>query len=86
MLEDQRRVEAFLEEAKLHTDPAYRLLDLTAEVGANCRRREGDGTGRAVSGRPRAAVTRSATSGDATGISIADSEAAVVYRDRSNRR
>lgn len=33
MYEDQRRVAAFLDEAELHTPPAYRLLDLTAEIG-----------------------------------------------------
>jgi len=33
MHEDQQRVAAFLDEAGLHSPPAYRLLDLTAEIG-----------------------------------------------------
>ncbi|MFB6250351.1 MAG: MazG nucleotide pyrophosphohydrolase domain-containing protein [Halobellus sp.] len=33
MLDSQRRVAAFLDEKDLHAPPAYRLLDLTAEVG-----------------------------------------------------
>ena len=33
MRNSQRRVADFLEEAELYTHPAYRLLDLTAEVG-----------------------------------------------------
>ncbi|RLM59226.1 nucleotide pyrophosphohydrolase [Halobellus sp. Atlit-31R] len=33
MRDSQRRVADFLAEAELHTHPAYRLLDLTAEVG-----------------------------------------------------
>lgn len=32
-MREQRQVAAFLDEHDLHTDPAYRLLDLTAEVG-----------------------------------------------------
>lgn len=33
MRENQRQVAAFLDEADLHAPPAYRLIDLTAEVG-----------------------------------------------------
>jgi len=33
MREDQRRVAAFLDEADVHAPPAYRLLDLAAEIG-----------------------------------------------------
>lgn len=33
MHEDQQRVAAFLDETGLHSQPAYRLLDLTAEIG-----------------------------------------------------
>ena len=47
MHEDQRRVAAFLDEADLHAPPAYRLLDLTAEVGevaADAASSSGDGT------------------------------------------
>ncbi|EJN60160.1 MazG nucleotide pyrophosphohydrolase domain-containing protein [Halogranum rubrum] len=32
-MDEQRRVARFLDESDLRTDPAYRLLDLTAEVG-----------------------------------------------------
>lgn len=32
-MREQQQVAAFLDEYSLHTDPAYRLLDLTAEVG-----------------------------------------------------
>jgi NTP pyrophosphatase (non-canonical NTP hydrolase) len=33
MRETQRQVATFLDEADLHAPPAYRLIDLTAEVG-----------------------------------------------------
>jgi NTP pyrophosphatase (non-canonical NTP hydrolase) len=32
-MKEQRQVAAFVDEHDLHTPPAYRLLDLTAEVG-----------------------------------------------------
>lgn len=32
-MKEQRQVADFLDQHDLHTDPAYRLLDLTAEVG-----------------------------------------------------
>ncbi|MCU4754177.1 MazG-like family protein [Halobacteria archaeon AArc-curdl1] len=32
-MDDQQRVAAFLETYDLHTDPAYRTLDLVSEVG-----------------------------------------------------
>ena len=32
-MDEQRRVAAFLDEADLDTDPAYRLLDVAAELG-----------------------------------------------------
>jgi NTP pyrophosphatase (non-canonical NTP hydrolase) len=33
MHEDQQRVAAFIDDNGLHAPPAYRLLDLTAEIG-----------------------------------------------------